>query len=134
LLGFYFKAFFCNSGAEANEAAIKLTRKYAHTKLGIKFPVIITAVNSFHGRTLTAITATGQSKYQQDFGPLTPGFEYCEYNNIASLEALVHSIQNRGNGPSLAGIMMESLQGEGGIRAGDKEFFKTIRRICDETG
>ena len=65
------KAFFCNSGAEANEAAIKLTRKYAHTKLGIDSPVIITALSSFHGRTLTAITATGQPKYQKDFGPVS---------------------------------------------------------------
>lgn len=67
------KAFFCNSGAEANEAAIKLARKHAHTKLNIDYPIIITALNSFHGRTLTAITATGQPKYQKDFGPLTPG-------------------------------------------------------------
>lgn len=83
------KAFFCNSGAEANEAAIKLARKHAHTKLQIDFPVIITAVNSFHGRTLTAITATGQPKYQKDFGPLTPGFEYVEYNNVDALRAKV---------------------------------------------
>lgn len=83
------KVFFCNSGAEANEAAIKLARKYAHTKLGIDHPVIITAVNSFHGRTLTAITATGQPKYQKDFGPLTPGFEYVEYNNLAELKEKV---------------------------------------------
>lgn len=83
------KVFFCNSGAEANEAAIKLARKYAHTKLGIERPVIITAVNSFHGRTLTAITATGQPKYQKDFGPLTPGFEYVEYNNLAQLKEKV---------------------------------------------
>lgn len=83
------KVFFCNSGAESNEAAIKLSRKYAHTKLNIDHPVIITAVNSFHGRTLTAITATGQAKYQKDFGPLTPGFEYVEYNNVEELKAKV---------------------------------------------
>jgi acetylornithine aminotransferase len=72
------KAFFCNSGAEANEAAIKLARRYAVTKLDTKFPIILTAVNSFHGRTLTAITATGQPKYQKDFGPLTPGFRFTQ--------------------------------------------------------
>lgn len=155
------KVFFCNSGAEANEAAIKLARKYAHTKLGIDHPVIITAVNSFHGRTLTAITATGQPKYQKDFGPLTPGFEYVEYNNLAELKekvkvqsvvwewpfdddrdsrgvcfavCLFQEVQGRGNGHGLAGIMMESLQGEGGIRPGTTEFFQGIRQLCDETG
>ena len=92
------KAFFCNSGAEANEAAIKLTRKYAHTKLDIDVPVIITAINSFHGRTLTTITATGQPKYQKDFGPLTPGFEYTEYNNVQKLREKVALIQSSGGG------------------------------------
>lgn len=128
------KAFFCNSGAEANEAAIKLARKYAHTKLNIDFPVIITAVNSFHGRTLTAITATGQPKYQKDFGPLTPGFEYVDYNDLKQLEEKVKSIQSAGSGHGLAAIMMEALQGEGGIRPGDLAFFKGIREICDRTG
>ena len=128
------KAFFCNSGAEANEAAIKLARKYAHTKLNIEFPVIITAVNSFHGRTLTAITATGQPKYQKDFGPLTPGFEYVDYNNLEQLREKVKAVQAAGNGHGLAAIMMESLQGEGGIRPGDAAFFKGIREICDSTG
>eukprot|EP01038_Epipyxis_sp_PR26KG_P011822 gene11822-15821_t len=130
------KAFFCNSGAEANEGAIKLARKYAHTKLGIDFPVIITAVNSFHGRTLTAITATGQAKYQKNFGPLTPGFKYCEYNNLEQLKEMVVEIQRDKEelGAGLAAIMMESLQGEGGIKPGDLEFFQGIRKICDETG
>jgi acetylornithine/N-succinyldiaminopimelate aminotransferase len=128
------KAFFCNSGAEANEGAIKLARKYAHTKMGVDFPVIITAVNSFHGRTLTAITATGQPKYQKDFGPLTPGFEYVEYNNLQALQAKVKEINGRGSGQKVAAIMMEALQGEGGIRPGDKSFFQGIRKLCDETG
>jgi len=128
------KAFFCNSGAEANEAAIKLARKYAHTKLNIDYPVIITALNSFHGRTLTAITATGQPKYQKDFGPLTPGFEYTPYNDVQKLRELVTSIQSSGNGHGLAAILMEALQGEGGVTPGDQSFFKEIRKICDETG
>jgi acetylornithine aminotransferase len=128
------KVFFCNSGAEANEAAIKLARKYAHTKLNIDFPVIITAINSFHGRTVTAITATGQPKYQKDFGPLTPGFEYTPYNDISKLRELVASIQSSGGSRGLAAILMESLQGEGGVTPGDQAFFQEIRRICDETG
>lgn len=127
------KVFFCNSGAEANEAAIKLARKYAHTKLDLTFPIIITAVNSFHGRTLTAITATGQPKYQKDFGPLTPGFEYVTYNNPDELENLVNDIQARGNGQGLAAIMIESVQGEGGVLPATNEFMSTIRRLCDKT-
>jgi acetylornithine/N-succinyldiaminopimelate aminotransferase len=128
------KVFFCNSGAEANEAAIKLARKNAHVNLGITHPVIITALQSFHGRTLTAITATGQAKYQKNFGPLTPGFEYVKYNDLEDLERMVKSIQEAGNGHGLAAIMMESLQGEGGIKPGEEAFFKGIRKICDATG
>jgi len=128
------KAFFCNSGAEANEGAIKLARKYAHTKLNIDYPIIITAVNSFHGRTLTAITATGQPKYQKDFGPLTPGFEYVTYNDINELKEKVNSIQQMGGGKGLAAILMEPLQGEGGIRPATPEYFKAIRELCDQTG
>jgi acetylornithine/N-succinyldiaminopimelate aminotransferase len=129
------KAFFCNSGAEANEAAIKLARKYAHTKLSIDYPVILTAIDSFHGRTLTTITATGQPKYQKDFGPLTPGFEYFEYNNIESLKRAVESVKsNKDKGHGLAAILIEPLQGEGGVRAGNVEFFKYVRQVCDDTG
>lgn len=128
------KAFFCNSGAEANEGAIKLARKYAHTKLNIDYPIIITAINSFHGRTLTAITATGQPKYQKDFGPLTPGFEYVTFNDVNELKEKVKSIQQMGGGKGLAAILMEPLQGEGGIRPATNEYFKTIRELCDQTG
>lgn len=80
------------------------------------------------------ITATGQPKYQKDFGPLTPGFEYVEYNDLESLRAKVTSIQSAGNGQGLAAIFMEALQGEGGIKPGDVEFFKGVRQLCDETG
>ena len=129
------KAFFCNSGAEANEAAIKLSRKYAHTKLNIDYPIILTAKDSFHGRTVTTITATGQPKYQKDFGPLTPGFEYFDYNSVESLKAAVDSIrQRKDQGHGLAAILIEPLQGEGGVRGGDPAFFKYIRQVCDETG
>ena len=132
------RAFFCNSGAEANEAAIKLARKHARTKLGAKgTPVIITALNSFHGRTLAAITATGQPKYQENFGPLPGGFEYTPYNDIDALKALVKKI-NGGLNPfrrrSLAAIMLEPLQGEGGITPATKEFYQLARELCDETG
>lgn len=129
------KAFFCNSGAEANEGAIKLARKYAHNNIeGCSFPIIITAKQSFHGRTLTAITATGQPKYHKDFGPLTPGFEYVEYNNIEELREKVAEIALMGDGKKLAGIMMEPLQGEGGIARGDPAYFEEIKKICEETG
>jgi len=126
------RVFFCNSGAEANEGAIKLCRKYAHTRLHIADPVIITAHASFHGRTLATITATGQPKYQKDFDPLVPGFEYVNYNDVDDLERVVRRVN--ANGPRLAGIMMEALQGEGGVRPGDAAFFKRVRDICDETG
>ncbi|AFY74701.1 acetylornithine/succinylornithine aminotransferase [Synechococcus sp. PCC 7502] len=121
------KAFFCNSGAEANEGAIKLARKYAHTKLGIEDPVILTANASFHGRTLATITATGQPKYQKNFAPLVPGFDYIDYNDIAALEAAVTKYKGR-----LCAIMLEALQGEGGVRPGDRAYFQRIREICDE--
>ena len=130
------RAFFCNSGAEANEAAIKLARKHGHTKLGLaadETPVIITALSSFHGRTLTAITATGQPKYQENFGPLTPGFEYVEYNDVDGLKALVNEINSK-PGQKLAAILLEPLQGEGGIRPATTDFFATARALCDETG
>lgn len=121
------KAFFCNSGAEANEAAIKLARKYAHVKLGIAEPVILTALASFHGRTLATITATGQPKYQKNFSPLVPGFDYVPYNDIAALETAVARYEGR-----LCAIMLEALQGEGGVCPGDREYFQRIRQICDE--
>lgn len=129
------KVFFCNSGAEANEAAIKCARRHASNR-GIEKPVIITAKQSFHGRTLATVTATGQPKYHKGFGyggEMVPGFRYVEYNNIEELKAVVDEIaQSPSEG--LAAIMMEALQGEGGIIPGDVEFFQNIRKICDETG
>lgn len=126
------RAFFCNSGAEANEGAIKLARKYAHTVLKIENPIILTANASFHGRTLATITATAQPKYQKNFDPLVPGFEYVPYNDI---EAVVNAIGELDSGPfGVAAIMLEPLQGEGGVRPGDVEYFKKLRKVCDETG
>jgi acetylornithine/N-succinyldiaminopimelate aminotransferase len=126
------RAFFCNSGAEANEAAIKLARKYAHTVLKIKNPVILTAQASFHGRTLATITATGQPKYQQNFDPLVPGFHYVPYNDIAAVEAAIAELDQAER--QVAAILLEGLQGEGGVRPGDLAYFQRIRQICDETG
>jgi acetylornithine/N-succinyldiaminopimelate aminotransferase len=127
------KVFFCNSGAEANEAAIKLVRKYWHTRKGAgkdpatgAMPVILTALDSFHGRTLATITATGQPKYHKGFAPLMPGFEYITYNSVDELRAAAARL-----GENLAGVMMEAMQGEGGIRPGNLQFFAAAREICD---
>ncbi|KAI0560503.1 acetylornithine transaminase [Gracilaria domingensis] len=126
------KAFFCNSGGEANEAAIKLARKNWHLKHGSNpsnVPVIITAHQSFHGRTLATLTATGQPKYHKNWWPLVSGFEYVTYNDTADLVKLADSI-----GDNLAAILLEACQGEGGIHPGKPEFFAAARNICDKTG
>ena len=107
------RAFFCNSGAEANEAAIKLARKHAHEVLEIDEPLILTAKNSFHGRTLATITATGQPKYHKGFYPLVPGFDYVTYNDVDELRSMVKDARGGllGKGKSrLAAIMLEPLQ------------------------
>ncbi|MBO3461836.1 acetylornithine transaminase [Aetokthonos hydrillicola Thurmond2011] len=126
------RAFFCNSGAEANEAAIKLARKYAHTVLKIDKPIILTAHASFHGRTLAAITATGQPKYQKNFDPLVPGFHHVPYNDVRALEAAISELDE--GDYRVAAILLEPLQGEGGVRPGDIAYFQKVRQICDETG
>lgn len=126
------KVFFCNSGAEANEAAIKLARKYAHTVQKIEHPVILTANASFHGRTLATITATGQPKYQKNFAPLVPGFYYVPYNDIQAIEAAISELDEGDR--AVSAILLEPLQGEGGVRPGEVAYFQALRRICDETG
>ena len=123
------RVFFCNSGAEANEGAIKLARKYAHTVLKIAEPVILTAHASFHGRTLATITATGQPKYQQNFTPLIPGFHYVPYNDFGAIESAITELDGR-----VAAIMLEPLQGEGGVNPGQVEYFQQVRKLCDEKG
>ena len=100
------KAFFCNSGAEANEAAIKCARRHASNR-GIAKPIIITAEQSFHGRTLAALSATAQPKYHQGFGydgDMVPGFRYVPYNDVEALKAAVKEIQGAGNGEGLAAV------------------------------
>lgn len=126
------RVFFCNSGAEANEAAIKLARKYAHTVLDIDKPIILTAHASFHGRTLATITATAQPKYQKYFDPLVPGFHYVDYNDIGAVEAAISELDE--GDYRVAAILIEPLQGEGGVRPGDIAYFQKLREICDETG
>ncbi len=122
------RAFFCNSGAEANEAAIKLARKHAHQR-GITNPVVISAQASFHGRTLATVSATGQPRYHRGFEPLVAGFVHVPFNDFAALEAAVHALETAG--PTVAAILLEPLQGEGGIRPGDPVYFQKVRALCD---
>ena len=126
------RVFFCNSGAEANEAAIKLARKHGHTVRGIERPLILTAQASFHGRTLAAVTATGQPKYHEGFEPLVEGFRYFPYNDTAAFEALLASCE--AEGPQVAAVLLEPLQGEGGVNPGDPAFFRRVRQLCDAKG
>jgi len=127
------RVFFCNSGAEANEAALKLSRKYFNSKPENegKAPVVICAQQSFHGRTLGTVSATGQLKYQKGFAPLLPGFEFTPYNDIESLNKLVESINNSGS-RKVAAIMLEPVQGEGGVRPATAAFLQRARDLCDE--
>ena len=113
------KVFFCNSGAEANEAAIKLARKYGNGR-----QTIISMVQSFHGRTIGSLTATGQEKYHKGFAPLPAGFKYAEANNIEMLDTLVDD--------DTCAIMLEVIQGEAGIIAMSEEFLKHVEKICKE--
>ena len=122
--------FFCNSGAEANEAAIKLARKHGHLRRGIDRPVILTASSSFHGRTLAALSATGQPNYHQGFQPMLEGFEFFPYNDLESFEQLLNQLEAQG--PRVAAVLIEPLQGEGGVIPGDPAFFQGIRDLCSE--
>ncbi len=122
------KIFFCNSGAEANESAIKLARKYGHQRKGIDRPIILTAKASFHGRTLAAISATGQPRYHRGFEPTVEGFEFFAYNNWQNFESLLQKIEK--DGPRIAAVLIEPLQGEGGVNPGQKDFFIRLRNQC----
>jgi predicted acetylornithine/succinylornithine family transaminase len=115
------KCFFCNSGAEANEGLIKLARLWGSTKGKYE---VITMKNSFHGRTLATLTATGQEKVQKGFYPLPEGFKYAEFNNLESCKAAVTD--------KTAAILVEAVQGEGGIIPADPAFIKGLRKLCDE--
>ena len=117
------KAFFCNSGAEANEAAIKLARKYAHENMGPDKFELITMKDSFHGRTMATITATGQEKFQFGFTPLLDGFIYSPFNDATALEASITK--------KTCGIMLEPIQGEGGVIIPDVQYLAKVRDICN---
>ena len=119
------KIFFGNSGAEANEGIIKAARKYAAEKKGPEWYTIITLKNSFHGRTLTTLAATGQDKFHQLFNPLTPGFESAAANDLEGIKKL--ALEKKA-----AGILIECVQGEGGVIALDADFVKGIEAFCRE--
>ena len=120
----YAKMFFGNSGAEANECAIKLARKYSFDKYGKGRSTILTLVNSFHGRTIATLSATGQDVFHNYFFPFVEGFRYVRANDIADLHEKLDD--------TVCGIMIEYVQGEGGVMALDADFVKEIRKICDE--
>ncbi|MEE9521270.1 MAG: acetylornithine transaminase [candidate division NC10 bacterium] len=120
------RVFFCNSGAEANEAAIKLVRKYAKEHRSPERTEIITMEGGFHGRTVATITATAQAKYQMGFEPLLPGFRYVPFDDLAAVERAV--------GPRTAAILVEPIQGEGGIRVPTEGYLQGLRKLCDDTG
>ena len=118
------QAFFCNSGAEANEAAIKLARKYSRETFGPERYRIITAAESFHGRTMATVSATGQEKVQRFFDPLLHGFSHVPFNDLGALKAAIS--------PETCAIMLEPIQGEGGINVPSVEYMRGVRQLCDE--
>jgi predicted acetylornithine/succinylornithine family transaminase len=118
------KCFIANTGAEANEGAIKLARYYAKKRYGSHKTQFITFYGSFHGRTMATVTATGQSKFHQGFEPLLPGFEYAEFNNIDSVRDLIDE--------ATCGVMIEPIQGEGGVHPAKPEFLRELCALCKE--
>ncbi|SIR75395.1 acetylornithine aminotransferase apoenzyme /succinylornithine aminotransferase apoenzyme [Janthinobacterium sp. TND4EL3] len=120
------RAFFCNSGAEANEAALKLARKYAHTKFGAHKSRIISCFSSFHGRTLFTVSVGGQAKYTEGFEPLPPSIDHIAFNDIEAARAAI--------GDDVCAVIVEPVQGEGGVVPGNPEFLKELRALCDKTG
>ncbi len=121
------RAFFCNSGAEANEAAIKLARLHGHA-LGIELPVVVVAEGSFHGRTLATLSATGSRKVQAGFEPLVQGFVRVPYNDLHALDMIARSRRD------VAAVLVEPVQGEGGVVVPDAGYLAGIRRLCDAHG
>jgi predicted acetylornithine/succinylornithine family transaminase len=119
------RVFFCNSGAEANEAAIKLVRRYGGEWLGGKYEILST-YNSFHGRTLATLTATGQEKVRAGYDPLPPGFRQVAYNDLAAMEAAIDE--------KTAAILVEPIQGEGGVVVPEDGYLKGLRELCDRKG
>lgn len=120
------RVFFCNSGAEANEAAIKLARKHFKDKGDTDRYRIVSMIQSFHGRTLGTLSATGQDKIKEGFSPILEGFDFVPFNDIKAVREKISA--------STCAILLEPIQGEGGIRGADLEYLQDIRRLCDETG
>ena len=120
------RAFFCNSGAEANEGALKLARKYAHTKFGAHKSRIISCLSSFHGRTLFTVSVGGQPKYTEGFEPLPQEINHIPYNDIEAARAAI--------GDDVCAVIVEPIQGEGGVIPGNPEYLKALREFCDKTG
>lgn len=120
------KVFFCNSGAEANEGAMKLARKYAKEKISKDRHEIITMERSFHGRTLATLTATGQEKFHKGYEPLMPGFKYVPFSDIRAVKNAMDS--------KTCAVMLEPIQGEGGVNCPSEGYLKALREICDEKG
>ena len=118
------RVFFCNSGAEANEAALKIARKWGKQKRGNDCYEIITFEGSFHGRTMATVTATAQPKYQAPFTPLVPGFRYCPLNDLQALDELISE--------KTCAVMIEPIQGESGVKIATPEFLAGVRALCDE--
>jgi len=121
------EVFFCNSGLEANEAAIKIARKYGHDK-GIDSPEIIVCERAFHGRSLATLSATGNPKIQAGFGPLVEGFVRVPFNDAAAVRAVAQSRRN------VVAVMLEPVQGEGGINPARNDYLRELRALCDENG
>ncbi len=120
------RVFFCNSGAEANEAALKIARKYGKERLATDRYEVIATHNSFHGRTLATVTATGQPKYHHGFEPLMPGFKHVPYNDLRAMERAMDS--------RTAAVLVEPIQGEGGVNVPDDDYLPGLRKLCDESG
>jgi acetylornithine/N-succinyldiaminopimelate aminotransferase len=121
------EVFFCNSGCEANEAAIKLARLYGHQK-GIENPTVVVMEQSFHGRTLATLSATGNRKVQMGFEPLVSGFVRVPFDDLGAIEHLAHT------NPNVVAVLVEPIQGEGGIRVAPRAYLQALRRICDDHG
>src|SRR5436305_9493489 len=121
------RVFFCNSGAEANEAALKLARRYAHDRFGAHKTRIVSTQNAFHGRTLFTVTAGGQAKYASGFGPNPAGFTHLPYNDVAALRA-----EFAAHGPEICAMILEPMQGEGGMTPGTPEYLQAARSLCTE--
>jgi len=125
-LTFANKFFFCNSGTEANEAAIKLARRWFYDNGQPKRFEIITMNDSFHGRTMASLSATGQKKFHAGFGPLLPGFKYVPFNNLVALKKAITK--------KTCAVLIEPIQGEGGVNLADRSYLQALRKICNEKG